>query len=191
MATPLAAFLQQTNADNIRANNTYEIEAFSGYNDIDSILKGVIMYAKNVTMPGRNVEYASVWYKGFECVNLVPTRVSMETDHSMTVYADINGTNRRCFLAWQNKVMNMDIEGGSFFQGDRGVNEKSTIRIRLFDKDNETTAETMRFYNVTITSVGPVTLQYDGGDVATFDVGFKSTFWQLEDSKNGDFIGQK
>lgn len=191
MATPLSKFLQMATADNIRANNTYEIECFSGYSDIDGVLDTVRLFAKNITMPGRNVEYASIWWKGFECTNLVPTRVSMETDHSMTVYADINGTNRRCFLAWQNKVMNMDIEGGSLFEGDRGVNEKSTIRIRLFDKDNETTAETMRFYNVTITSVGPVTLQYDGGDVASFDVGFRSTFWQLEDSKNGDFIGQK
>lgn len=191
MATSLATFLQQTTADNIRANNTYEIEAFSGYNDIDAVLKNVIMYAKNVTMPGRTIEYASVWFKGFEAVNLVPVRTTFENDHSMTVYADINGTNRRCFLAWQNKVMNMDIEGGSLFEGDRGVNEKSTIRIRLFDKDNETVAETMRFYNVTITNVGPISLQYDGGDVATFDVQFKSTFWQLEESKNGDFIGQK
>nr|DAH73916.1 MAG TPA: ApaG protein [Caudoviricetes sp.] len=49
----------------------------------------------------------------------------------------------------------------------------------------------MRFYNVTITNVGPITLQYDGGDTCVFDVQFKSTFWQLEDSKNGDFIGQK
>lgn len=177
MATPLSKFLQTATADNIRANNTYEIECFSGYSDIDGVLDTVRLFAKNITMPGRNVEYASVWWKGFECVNLVPTRVSMETDHSMTVYADINGTNRRCFLAWQNKVMNMDIEGGSLFEGDRGVNEKSTIRIRLFDKDNDTVAETMRFYNVTITSVGPVSLQYDGGDVATFDVGFRSTFW--------------
>ena len=191
MATSLETFLQQTNADNIRANNTYELECYSGYDDIDQVLKTTTMYAKNITMPGRSVEYASVWYKGYECVNLVPTRVNMENDHSMTVYADINGTNRRCFLAWQNKVMNMDIVGGSLFEGDRGVNEKSTIRIRLFDKDNQTVSETMRFYNVTITNVGPITLQYDGGDTASFDVQFKSTFWQLEDSKNGDFIGQR
>lgn len=107
------------------------------------------------------------------------------------MYADINGTNRRCFLAWQNKVMNMDITGGSVFEGDRGVNEKASIRVRLFDKDNQTTAETIRFYNVVVTNVGEVSLQYDGGDVATFDVEFKSTYWELEDSKNGDFIGQK
>lgn len=191
MATSLATFLQVATADNIRANNTYELECSSGYSDIDGVLDTVRLFAKNITMPGRSVDYASVWWKGYECVNLVPTRVSMETEHTMTVYADINGTNRRCFLAWQNKVMNMDIEGGSLFEGDRGVNAKSTIRIRLFDKDNQTTAETMRFYNVTITSVGPISLQYDGGDVATFDVQFRSTFWQLEDSKNGDFVGQK
>lgn len=191
MATPLSQFLQQTTADNIRSNNTYELECYSGYTDIDNVLKTTVMYAKSTSMPSRSVEYASVWFKGYECVNLVPTRVSMQTTHTISVYADINGTNRRCFLAWQNKVMNMDITGGSVFEGDRGVNEKASIRVRLFDKDNQTTAETIRFYNVVVTNVGEVSLQYDGGDVATFDVEFKSTYWELEDSKNGDFIGQK
>lgn len=100
MATPLSQFLQQTTADNIRSNNTYELECYSGYTDIDNVLKTTVMYAKSIAMPSRTVEYASVWFKGYECVNLVPTRVSMETTHTISVYADINGTNRRCFLAW-------------------------------------------------------------------------------------------
>lgn len=77
MATPLSQFLQQTTADNIRSNNTYELECYSGYTDIDNVLKTTVMYAKSTSMPSRSVEYASVWFKGYECVNLVPTRVSM------------------------------------------------------------------------------------------------------------------
>ena len=52
--------------------------------------------------------------------------------------------------------MNADIAGGSLFEGNRGVNEKSIIRIRLFDKMNNDIVETYRFFNVAITNVGSI-----------------------------------
>lgn len=52
---------------------------------------------------------------------LVPTYITMEQEHTMTVLDDVNGTNRRLFLAWQGKVMNPDIAGGSLFEGNRGM----------------------------------------------------------------------
>ena len=72
----------------------------------------------------------------------------MGNEITMQVIADINGEHRRLFLRWMNYVMNADISGGSVFEGNRGVNEKSTIRIRLFDKYNKDVVETYRFYNV-------------------------------------------
>ena len=68
---------------------------------------------------------------------LVPTRMTMEQDHTMAVLDDVNGTNRRLFIAWMGKVMNPAISEGSLFEGDRGVSQ-STIRLELFDKDNKT-----------------------------------------------------
>ena len=65
------------------------------------------------------------------------------------------------------------------------------IRIRLFDKDNETVVETYKFYNVKISQVGPMILTYDGGDKATFDVVFKSTYWEIEKAENGALTSQK
>ena len=77
------------------------------------------------------------------------------------------------------------------FEGYRGVNEKSIIRIRLFDKYNKDIVETYRFYNVAITNVGTISLDYNGGEAAKFEVQFKSSYWQLEDPKAGAFQDQR
>lgn len=191
MATAIEEFLAATTSNTIRANNQWEATFTSGYTEIDNVLKKAVMFGKNFTLPGRSVEYASVHYKGFEMANIVPTKLTMENEHTMTIQADVNGEYRRAFLAWQAKVMNPDIEGGSVFEGDRGINEKSIARISLFDKDNQTVIETYKLYNVRITNVGPMSLTYEGGDVATFDITMKSTYWKIEDSKNGALTDQK
>ena len=190
MATPITEFLAEATADTIRANNQYEVRCTSGFSDIDAVMKRAVMMGNNFTLPERGQEYATVYYKGYEMQNLVPTRMTMQQEHTMTIKCDVNGEYRRAFLAWQGKVINPDIEGGSLFEGDRGVNEKSIIRVDLFDKDNKTVIETIKFYNVRIKQVGPVTLTYDGGDVATFDVTFGSIYWKIEEAKNGAFTDQ-
>ena len=191
MAHSLQEFLQAATSDSIRCTNTFELEAASGYSDIDAQLTSTMMFGQNISIPTRGIEYAAVSYKGYEVPNLVPTRLTMETEHTMNIIADIDGMHRRLFLKWMNYVMNADIEGGSLFEGDRGVNPQSTIRVRLFDKDNKTICETYRFYNVTITNVGGIQLDYNGGDSAKFDVQFKSSYWQLENPTNGAFTEQR
>lgn len=191
MAHSLAEFLAAANANTIRANNQYEIVATSGYSDVDNVLKTAVMFGQNFTIPGRGIEYASVSYKGYEMTNLVPIRMTMEQEHTMTVIADVNGSYRRAFLAWMNHVINADIAGGSVFEGDRGINEQSIIRIQLFDKDNQTVIETIKLYNVRVTNVGPLSLTYESGDKLTFDVTFKSTYHEIESSLKGEIIGQK
>lgn len=187
MAHSLQEFLNAATSDTIRCTNTFELECISGYPDVDKIIDKVTMFGQNINLPTRSVEYAPVSYKGYEIPNLVPTRLVMQNDHSMTVLADINGENRRMFLAWMGKVINPNIEDGSVFEGDRGVNPQSTIRIRLFDKDNKTPVETIKFYNVTIRNVGEIALDYNGGDAAKFTVDFSSTYWQIEEAKKGNF----
>lgn len=191
MAHSLQEFLNQTDSNTIRANTQWEMEATSGYSDIDNVLTATVLYCQNFNLPNRTLEFANVSYKGAEFTNLVPTTMKWETDHTVTVIADVNGENRRAFLAWQGKVINPDISGGSKFEGERSINSQSTIRIRMLDKDNETICETYKFFNVKIQTVGPMTLTYDGGDKATFEVTFRSTYWEIENSKNGALIGQK
>ena len=109
----------------------------------------------------------------------------------MTMVADTAGEYRRAFLAWQGKVINPDISGGSVFEGERGINEKSVFRVKLFGSDNKTVVEVIKFFNVKIKNVGGISLQYDGGDTAKFDLSFTSTYWEIEKSTEGGLLGQK
>ena len=136
MAHSLQEFLNATDSDTIRANTQWEMEATSGVSDIDVVLTKTTLYCQNFNLPNRTLEFANVSYKGAEFTNLVPISMKWETDHTVTVIADVNGENRRAFLAWQAQTINPDIEGGSKFEGDRSINSKSIIRIRLLDKDN-------------------------------------------------------
>ena len=190
MATAVNQFLAAATANNIRCNNHWEAEFISGYDDVDAVLKTAVMFGSNFTIPGRGVEYASVSYKGFEMANLVPTRMTMEHEHSMTVKADIAGEYRRAFLRWQNHVMNANIEGGSVFEGNRAVNPNSNARIHLFAADNKTVNETYKLVNVVINNVGPINLVYEGGDVATFDISMMSTYWYIEKATEGALTDQ-
>lgn len=97
-----------------------------------------MIMGQSFTIPSRTVEYASVHFKGYEVPNLVPTRIDMQKEVTMSIIEDVNGSHRRVFEYIQNHVMNFDIEGGSVFEGDRGVNPNSILRLRLFDKDNKT-----------------------------------------------------
>lgn len=191
MAISLDSFLQAATSDTIRNTNTFEIEASSGYDDVDAVAQKITMFGQNITLPERGIEYSPVSFKGYEIPNLVPTRLTMGNEVTMQVLADINGEHRRLFLRWMNHVINADIQGGSLFEGYRGVNEKSIIRIRLFDKYNKDIVETYRFYNVAITNVGTIALDYNGGEAAKFEVQFKSSYWQLEDPKEGAFLDQR
>lgn len=44
MANSVAKFLAMATADNIRCTNMFEIEAASGYADVDAILKDIMIY---------------------------------------------------------------------------------------------------------------------------------------------------
>jgi len=190
MATAVNQFLAAATANNIRCDNQWEAEFISGYDDVDAVLKTAVMFGGNFTIPGRTVNYASVSYKGFEMANLVPTNMSMTNEFSMSVKADIKGEYRRAFLRWQNHVMNANIEGGSFFEGNRAVNPKSNARIHLFAADNQTVNETYKLVNVVCSDVGTTSLTYEGGGVATFDITLKSTYWYIEKATEGALTDQ-
>ena len=191
MATALNQFLNAATANNVRCNNQWEAEFISGYDDVDKVLKTAVMFGSNFSIPGRGINYAPLHYKGFEMANLVPTNMTMENEHSMTIKADVAGEYRRAFLRWQNHVMNADIEGGSVFEGNRAVNPNSNARIHLLSADNQTVSETYKLVNVVVTNVGPISLTYEGGDAASFDITLKSTYWFIEKATEGQLTDQK
>lgn len=190
-ATSVSDFLAAATSNNIRCNNQWEAEFISGYSDVDEVLKKAVLFGSNFTIPGRTVNYAPVSYKGFAMENLVPTNVTMTNTHTMSIKADVAGEYRRAFLRWQNHVMNMDIEGGSVFEGNRAVNPNSNARIHLFSADNQTVNETYKLVNVVVSNVGDMSLTYEGGDAASFDVELKSTYWFIEKATEGHLTDQK
>ena len=189
MAHSLQEFLNAANADTIRCTNQFQITITTGYSDIDAQMENTLLYGQSFTVPQRSTEFAEVSFKGYS-MPLVPTKMTMDQEHTMTVLDDVNGTNRRLFLAWMAKVMNPAIDDGSLFEGDRGVS-KSVIRLELFDKDNKTVIQTYKFQGVQVKSVGNTSLTYEGGDKSTFEVGFNSLYWQCENHANGAFTDQK
>lgn len=191
MARSLQEFLNAATSDTIRCTNQFELEYVSGISEVDALMEDVIIFGQGFTIPSRSVEYAAVSFKGYEVPNLVPTRIEMDKEVTMNVLEDVNGTNRRVFEAVMNHVMNFDIEGGSVFEGDRGVNPNSILRLKLFDKDNKTVIQTYKFYNVHVKQVGQTSLDYNGGDAAKFDVTFTCSYWMLEDNKKGGLTGLK
>lgn len=189
MARSLDEFLNAATADTIRCTNQFQISIVTGYSDVDAEMDKVLLFGQTFSVPTRAIEYANVSFKGYE-MPLVPTRMTMEQEHTMTVLDDVDGTNRRLFLMWLNKTMNAAISEGSLFEGDRGVHS-STIRLELFDKDNKTVIQTYKFVGVDVKNVGSTQLEYEGGTTSKFDVQFRSLYWELEDSKNGAFTNLK
>lgn len=191
-ANPLNAFLAAATADTIRCTNQFEIELNTGDDELNSIIadKKVVLFGQNLAIPSRSIQYADVSFKGYSMTNLVPTAITMDQEHNMTVIDDVSGLHRRVFLAWMNKVINADIHAGSLFEGDRGVNESSFLRLKLFAKDNNTVSEVYEFFNVVVKSVGQTTVDYNGGDTSKFDVTFGSTYWRVL-TQNGQIDNQR
>ena len=189
MAQPLQRFLTELNSDTVRCTNQFQITMTTGYSDLDAEIERTLIYGQSFSIPQRQQEFAELSFKGYS-MPIVPTKMTMEQEHTMTVLDDVNGTNRRLFLAWMGKIMNPAIAEGSLFEGNRGVSE-SKIRLELFDIDNSTVIQTYTFYGAQVGSVGNTQLSYEGGDASKFDVSFKSIYWQCEDSKKGSFTDQR
>ena len=189
MAQPLQRFISELNSDTIRNTNQFQISITTGYSDLDAEMEHTLLYGQSFTVPQRSQEFADIHFKGYS-MPIVPTRMTMEQEHTMTVLDDVNGTNRRLFLAWMGKIMNPAIGEGSLFEGNRGVSQ-GKIRLELFDIDNVTVIQTYEFVGVNVKNVGNTQLSYEGGDAAKFDVQFNSIYWSCSDNKKGAFLDQR
>lgn len=186
MAKSLLNFLTEIQNQGVRTSNMFEIEISSGYPEVDMLLENITMWGKNFTLPKRTQEFADVNFKGYPIP--VPTKMTMEREHTMTVNADAEGVIRRAFLLWQSMVTDPAISDGSLFAGDKRPPANSYIRIRLLDQDMENVTETYKMVGVSITDVNGYQLSNDDANVATFDVGFKSVYWEIESFSGGKAI---
>lgn len=189
MATALNTFLNQMSTNQLRTTNMFEMFITTGYSDVDNIFQNITMYVEGFAAPNRSQEFTDVGFKGFTVP--VPTVMKEEQDHTITVRADVNGEIRRGFLAWAAKVTDPDITGGSVFAGDRRLNNNSVVRLHLLDNNMSDVAEVYKLIGVKVASVGALQMSNQDANVATFEVGLKSIYWEIENSANGALVGQK
>lgn len=189
MAVALQNFIQKMSSDQLRTTNMFEMSITTGYADVDKVFEGITMYVEGFAAPERTQNYAEAAFKGYPCP--VPTTLTMQQDHEITVRADTNGEIRRGFLAWAAKVADPDIEGGSVFAGDRRLNNSSVVRLQLLDNDMTAVAEVYKLHGVKVASVGALQMSNTDANIATFTVSLKSVYWSIENSANGALVGQK
>lgn len=179
MAESLQNFLGKLSTNQLRTTNLFELEVTSGYSDIDDVLKNITMYGEGFTLPHRTQNFADVGFKGYTVP--VPTNMVMEQDHTITIRADSNGEIRRAFLAWQGKTTDPAISLGSVFAGDKRLNTSGIIRIKLLATEDATTvSEVYEMVGVKINAVNGMSVSNTDANVATFDVSFKSIYWQIQ-----------
>lgn len=183
MARSLLDFLTEVRTNGIRTSNMFEIFVSSGYPEVDSLLENITMYGQNFTLPTRTQNFADVSFKGYPIP--IPTNMVMEREHTMTVNADVDGKIRRAFLLWESMVTDPAITDGSLFAGDKRPPSNSYIRIQMLNQDMETTAEVYRIVGVSIQNVGSLTMSNTESNVSTFDVTFKSAYWEIENVASG------
>ena len=178
MAESLIKFANKLSTNQLRTQNMFEMTVTSGYDDVDAVLKDITMYGEGFTLPGRSMEFVDVGFKG--ALLNVPTVMRWDQEHTITVRLDANGEIRRAFLAWQGKISDPDISGGSVFTGDRRMNIGGCIRIQLLDNDMMTVSEVYKMVGVKIQSVGGPTMSNTDSGIATADITFKSEWWEIE-----------
>lgn len=210
-------FMQQLNSNNVRTQNLFEMRIWipSFLNSNNKYPSGgeltrffnpnFTFYGTGFELPARTLQYQDVGFKGFTVP--VPTVLKMTQEHSVTINADINGDMRRAFLAWQALTMNPQIDDeGGYFEGNRQLEHSGKIRIHLLDptyahpSDKESIIEQYTLYGVTVQEVGTMTFSNTEAGLATFNVIFKSQYWQyggtfdrdkdaeLKDAKAGELM---
>lgn len=179
MAESLQNFLGKLSTNQLRTTNLFELEISSGYPEIDEVIKPITMYGEGFTLPSRTQNYADVGFKGFNVP--VPTNLTMEQNHSLTVRADSDGEIRRAFLAWQGKTSNPAISLGSVFEGDKRLNTAGVIRVKLLaSEDSSSVSEIYKMIGVKIENVGGLQVSNADASVSTFEVSFRSIYWEIE-----------
>lgn len=188
MARPIQDFINILQNKGLRIQNMWEAEITTGYSDVDEKMKNITFYIEDFSAPNRKQETVAVPFKGYP-LN-VPSKISMETEHTLKVRCDVNGDTRRLFLKWMNYITAANISQGSYFGGEKRIPKNSVMRLKCLAGDMKTVLETYKIYGCLPTSVGDMTMSNSEAAVATFEAKITSQYWEVE-SATGDFPEQK
>jgi hypothetical protein len=188
MARPIQDFITILQNKALRTQNMWEAEISTGYSDVDEKMKNITFFLEDFSAPNRKQETVAVNFKGYP-LN-VPSKITMENEHALTVRCDVNGDMRRLFLKWMNYVSAANISQGSFFGGEKRIPKNAIMRIRCLGMDMKTVLETYKIYGCLPTQVGDMKMSNTEAAVVTFEVKVTSQYWEVE-SATGDFPEQK
>lgn len=159
------------------------VEVKSGITGVDGTLDRMQVYGQGFSIPDRTVQYEDLQYRAYKIP--VATTLEMTQDHNVTLYNDVRGDLRRAFLDWQAATINPDIHSGSYFESNRrptrlgpGDNTEPTITIYMLAPDYKTYTEKIVLHGVRINKVGAVEMSNTAGGISTFQVDFKSVYWE-------------
>lgn len=174
--------LEAYNADQVMTQTMWYIDVSPPSNYSGPDLTNMQIYGQGFTVPNRTNEFADVNYRGYNIPT--PTVLKMEQTHTVQINCDVDQHLRRGFLAWQACAIDPAINGQvTSFASDRrptaGVGSGS-LRVALLAPDYETEEMAVMIYGVRVESVGSITLSHSDGGIATFEVGFRSVFWELD-----------
>ena len=176
----LSEALAAYNGDQVMTQTMWYIELAGRI--VEEELKYMQIYGQGFELPERTNETADVTYRGYPIP--VPTVMKMGQDHNIQLNCDVHQKLRRGFLNWQARAIDPRIsKQQTSFAADRrptaGVGG-SGLRLFLLAPDMETYEMIVRIYGVRVTSVGSLALSNTDGGIATFQVGFKSVYWEMD-----------
>ena len=178
MISPISGFLNTVLTNDPRTTNMWSVELHSGIDVVDKQFEDLTLYAQGFTLPSRAMKYSNIYFKGVPIP--VPITPDFEQEVSFKMWADVGGKAHAALRTWQDIIIDMDFQGGSYVGGSRQLNAASTIRLQLLDKDMQTVTETVTLIGATINKVGSITFQQQGGDICQFDVSFKYAWPSFE-----------
>ena len=171
------------NQNQPRVQTMYELDIYTGFDYLDSILKTTQVLCKGFILPDRTQNFEDINYRAYKIP--IPTNLEMGQDHNMTFVADVRGDIRRAMLDWQAATTNPNITGGSYFQANRrptrlgpGDGAQPSIVVKLLAPDMQTPVEQCLIYGTKVQKVGGLELSNDNASIATFQVDFKSVYWE-------------
>ena len=178
MISPISGFLNTVLTNDPRTTNMWSLELHSGIDVVDKQFEDLTLYADGFKLPSRTIKYSNMYFKGVTIP--VPTNPEFDNTTSFNMWADIGGKAHAALRTWQDMVIDMDFQGGSYVGGTRQLNASSTLRLNLLDKDMQTTIETVTLIGVTVEKVGSMNFVQNSGEICKFEVSFKYAWPSFE-----------
>jgi len=170
----LNSFLSETLNHAPRTTNMWSLELNSGIGEVDKVFANLTMYAQGFQLPARSIDYKDLYFRGVPIP--VPVNPKLTQEVGFKMWADIEGRAHAALRYWQDSVIDMDFQSGSYLGGARSVGVNSTIRLNLLDNQMENTVETVTLHNVTIMDVGEIDFTQEAGNIAMFNCKVKFTW---------------